>query len=211
VAQDTEEDTTEPAAKTSARTKRRASVQDRQEVRVLFTGIVSKALEKDIQTLGGQVVSDVAHCDVLLTDKVRRTTKFLEALAAGKPIVDDQWLEASRASHSLAPADDHLLVDKEREATYGFSLREAVQAAREAPAFADKTFFVTKTLTSPPPGELKAMIGFAGGRIVSNARSADFVIGTDKDKKKSKEPIHSAELILTGILRQKLEPDQFQL
>lgn len=210
-AQDPEEDTTEPAAKSSSRTKRRASTQDRQDVRVLFTGIVSKALEKDIQTLGGQIVSDVAHCDVLLTDKVRRTTKFLEALAAGKPIVDDQWLEASRASHSLAPADDHLLVDKEREATYGFSLREAVQAARKAPAFADKMFFVTKTLTSPPPGELKAMIGFAGGRIVSNARSADFIIGTDKDKKKGKEAIYSAELILTGILRQKLEPDQFQL
>ncbi|NXP27857.1 MDC1 protein, partial [Scytalopus superciliaris] len=62
-------------------------------IRVLFTGVVaSPALEAALGTLGGVVASSVHDCTHLVTDGVRRTLKFLCALARGIPIVTPQWL-----------------------------------------------------------------------------------------------------------------------
>lgn len=43
--------------------------------------------------LGGSMAKGVADMNCLVTDKVRRTVKFLCALAKGVPIVTTQWLE----------------------------------------------------------------------------------------------------------------------
>lgn len=43
--------------------------------------------------LGGSMAKGVADMNCLVTDKVRRTVKFLCAVAKGVPIVTTQWLE----------------------------------------------------------------------------------------------------------------------
>ncbi|NXI35779.1 MDC1 protein, partial [Galbula dea] len=61
--------------------------------KVLFTGVVaSPGLEKTLRTLGGSLATSVFDCSHLVTDRVRRTVKFLCALARGIPIVTPQWL-----------------------------------------------------------------------------------------------------------------------
>lgn len=66
---------------------------------VLFTGVVDQAGEKVLARLGGCMAKGVADMTCLVTDKVRRTVKFLCALAKGVPIVTTDWLEkVSRVS-----------------------------------------------------------------------------------------------------------------
>lgn len=43
--------------------------------------------------LGGGLAKGVADMNCLVTDKVRRTVKFLCAVAKGVPVVTTQWLE----------------------------------------------------------------------------------------------------------------------
>lgn len=43
--------------------------------------------------LGGSLAKGVADMNCLVTDKVRRTVKFLCAVAKGVPVVTTQWLE----------------------------------------------------------------------------------------------------------------------
>ncbi|NXO01774.1 MDC1 protein, partial [Rhinopomastus cyanomelas] len=61
--------------------------------KVLFTGVVATpALEEALKTLGGSLATSVFDCSHLVTDRVRRTLKFLCAVARGVPIVTPQWL-----------------------------------------------------------------------------------------------------------------------
>ncbi|NXN34786.1 MDC1 protein, partial [Rhinoptilus africanus] len=60
---------------------------------VLFTGVVaSPDMEVALRTLGGSMATSVFDCTHLVTDRVRRTVKFLCAVARGVPIVTPEWL-----------------------------------------------------------------------------------------------------------------------
>uniref|UniRef100_A0A3B5AYR7 Mediator of DNA damage checkpoint 1 n=1 Tax=Stegastes partitus TaxID=144197 RepID=A0A3B5AYR7_9TELE len=61
--------------------------------KVLFTGVVDEAGERVLARLGGSMAKGVADMNCLVTDKVRRTVKFLCAVAKGVPIVTTEWLE----------------------------------------------------------------------------------------------------------------------
>lgn len=63
---------------------------------VLFTGVVDEAGERVLARLGGSMAKGVADMNFLVTDKVRRTVKFLCAVAKGVPIVTTHWLEKVR-------------------------------------------------------------------------------------------------------------------
>lgn len=67
---------------------------------VLFTGVVDEAGEKVLARLAGSMAKGVADMNCLVTDKVRRTVKFLCAVAKGIPIVTTQWLEKVSNYHS---------------------------------------------------------------------------------------------------------------
>jgi len=60
---------------------------------VLFTGLEDEAGERVLARLGGSMAKGVADMNCLVTDKVRRTVKFLCAVAKGVPIVTTHWLE----------------------------------------------------------------------------------------------------------------------
>lgn len=45
-----------------------------------------------VVVVGGDVVDLPESCTVLVTDKVRRTYKFLCIMGQGKPIVSPEWL-----------------------------------------------------------------------------------------------------------------------
>ncbi|CAF97812.1 unnamed protein product [Tetraodon nigroviridis] len=61
--------------------------------KVLFTCVVDEAGERVLARLGGSMAKGVADMNCLVTDKVRRTVKFLCAVAKGIPVVTTQWLE----------------------------------------------------------------------------------------------------------------------
>lgn len=60
---------------------------------VLFTGLEDEAGERVLTCLGGSMAKGVSDMNCLVTDKVRRTVKFLCAVAKGVPIVTPHWLD----------------------------------------------------------------------------------------------------------------------
>jgi hypothetical protein len=67
----------------------------------MFTGYDDPAHKKIVSELGGKVTEDMAECDVLVTDKIRRTAKFLSMVAKGVPIVGPRWLKLSKETKSF--------------------------------------------------------------------------------------------------------------
>ncbi|NWU46754.1 MDC1 protein, partial [Dromas ardeola] len=80
--------------------------------KVLFTGVVaSPDMEVALRTLGGSMATSVFDCTHLVTDRVRRTVKFLCAVARGVPIVTPEWLHKVPWGRGTGEGD---LGDRER-------------------------------------------------------------------------------------------------
>jgi len=48
-----------------------------------------------VKNLGGEIVTDVKECTHLITNKIRKTLKFLSCLGRSVFIIGDRWLEES--------------------------------------------------------------------------------------------------------------------
>ena len=59
---------------------------------------------------------------VLVTDKIRRTVKFMCAVARGLPIVSDQWLLQCKSAGSKGSLEFFLQIDKEKIWQYEVSI-----------------------------------------------------------------------------------------
>ncbi|NXH59301.1 MDC1 protein, partial [Rhabdornis inornatus] len=114
-------------------------------IRVLFTGLVaSPALLVALGSLGGTEATSVHDCSHLVTDGIRRTLKFLCALARGVPIVTPEWLiQSSHGGRPLSPGP-FLPRDPSLERRFRFRLRPALARAQGQPLLQ-----VTVTSVSP--------------------------------------------------------------
>lgn len=127
---------------------------------MLFTGVVDEAGERVLARLGGSMAKGVADMNYLVTDKVRRTVKFLCAVAKGVPIVTTQWLEkvrllavnnwpctsvlcfkdvlrssdfqSGKAGNFLSPTS-FIVEDPEQEKKFNFCLQESLRVASNQP------------------------------------------------------------------------------
>lgn len=58
--------------------------------------IIPVQARKQVTELGGTITEEVDECTVLVTDKIRRTAKFLCMVAKGVPIVSPNWVKMSK-------------------------------------------------------------------------------------------------------------------
>ena len=73
--------------------------------KIMATGIVLSEKDKQIVTnLGGQVVTDVRECTHLVTNKIRKTYKFLSCVSKGASILNERWLQESNKSKMFQSA-----------------------------------------------------------------------------------------------------------
>ncbi len=63
---------------------------------MLFTGLADEDGERTVFRLGGSLAKGVNDMTHLVTDKARRTVKFLCAVARGVPIMTPDWLKKVR-------------------------------------------------------------------------------------------------------------------
>ncbi|KAJ2562125.1 regulator of Ty1 Transposition, partial [Coemansia sp. RSA 1836] len=79
--------------------KRARTDKDGDSVRIMFTSVrATEQQQRQIASMGGEIVSDAAHATHLVCVEIKRTLKMLMALASGRvSIVSLAWLE-----HSLA-------------------------------------------------------------------------------------------------------------
>jgi len=118
----------------------------------------SYLLEIIYYSTGGNKVDDPAKCTILVTDKVRRTYKFLCALAKGIPIVSIDWLKDSESTVQFLDWENYVLKDPVAEAKFGFRLRKSLDKAKEKRLLDGYTVILTSGVAPPPIEELKGKI-----------------------------------------------------
>ncbi|XP_029158904.1 dentin sialophosphoprotein isoform X2 [Nylanderia fulva] len=191
--------------------------------KILFTGI-TEDYSIIIKTLGGNKVEDPAKCTILVTDKVRRTYKFLCALAKGVPIVAINWLKDSESAARFLDWESYILKDPAAEAKFGFRLRKSLDKAKEKKLLDGYIILLTSNIKQPPVKELKDMITSCGGKALlrppNNWPENVVIISCEEDLGNAKKmlvrapqtaTIQSTEFILTGILKQETNFEKYRI
>ncbi|KAJ3022732.1 Mediator of DNA damage checkpoint protein 1 [Thoreauomyces humboldtii] len=194
------------------------AVKDR-PISVLFTGIAdSDERGKAVEALGGNTADDWQHCTHLVTDRIRRTVKFLCALSAGKHIVSLKWLDASKKAGKFVSETKHLLKDAKSEKQFGCNLATSMAKASgmdDTGVFDGLRFYSTSSV-KPPPMELAEILSAAGAehlsKLPTDHDSNLIVVGNAEDTADLKRvraagysTIHTVEFVLTGLLRMEVD------
>ncbi|XP_061633007.1 mediator of DNA damage checkpoint protein 1 isoform X2 [Phyllopteryx taeniolatus] len=188
--------------------------------KVLFTGVVDDAGERVLARLGGALANGVADMNCLVTDKVRRTVKFLCAVAKGIPIVNTHWLDKSGKAGSFLSPDAYIVKDPAQEKKFNFRLQESLRLASSQPLLQGYAIHITKSV-KPEPVYMKDIISCSGAtflpKMPSSCKPHTMVISCTEDwplclaAVSASLPVVSAEFILAGILQHKLDFETHKL
>uniref|UniRef100_A0A2K5D0P9 Mediator of DNA damage checkpoint protein 1 n=1 Tax=Aotus nancymaae TaxID=37293 RepID=A0A2K5D0P9_AOTNA len=187
---------------------------------VLFTGVVDAQGERAVLALGGSLAGSAAEASHLVTDRIRRTVKFLCALGRGIPILSLDWLHQSRKAGCFLPPDEYVVTDPEQEKNFGFSLQDALSRARERRLLEGYEIHVTPGVQPPPP-QMGEIINCCGGTVLPSMprsyKPQRVVITCPQDfprcsvPRRVGLPLLSPEFLLTGVLKQEAKPEAFVL
>ncbi|XP_005341098.2 mediator of DNA damage checkpoint protein 1 [Ictidomys tridecemlineatus] len=210
----------EPKGIPSRSLRRTKSNQESAAPKVLFTGVVDARGERTVLALGGSLASSVAEASHLVTDRIRRTVKFLCALGKGIPILSLDWLHQSRKAGCFLPPDQYVVSDPEQEKNFGFNLRDALHRSRERRLLEGYEIHVTPGV-QPPPSQMGEIISCCGGIVLSSMprtyKPQRVVITCPQDFPRCSIPsrvglpLLSPEFLLTGVLKQEAKPEAFVL
>lgn len=184
----------------------------------MFTGYEDEKEAKTIQDLGGEVVTDTEDCSVLVTDKMRRTEKFLCMVGRGVPIVSSSWIQQSKLQGRFADPWSYILEDKENERKWGMGLGTTLVLVKlRGPLLNGLSFHVTKNVV-PTPQQFKEIIESAGGCYLTSAPklpdSQTFIISSPQDRaandkfRKTGFNVMDKEFVLSGLLKYKMDSSQ---
>ncbi|XP_038148080.1 PAX-interacting protein 1 [Cyprinodon tularosa] len=200
--------------------------------RVMFTGFEPMQVQqftKRLQALGGEVAESSQRATHLLASKVTRTVKFLTAMSVVRHIVTPEWLEESWRKQQFVDEQSFTLRDAEAEVLFSFNLEDSLKRAHASPLFKGKLFYLTPGVC-PSLGTMKAILESAGGKLLSKQPSYRkimehqqnknlpeiLLVSCDNDLHLCREyflkniDVHNAELILTGVLTQKLDYESYK-
>jgi BRCT domain, a BRCA1 C-terminus domain/Regulator of Ty1 transposition protein 107 BRCT domain/FHA domain len=197
--------------------QRSSSSSSQPAVVVVFTGghAESDARKRAVKALGGSVADKVgASTTHLVTERVRRTVKFLSGVSHGVAVVTPAFVDESKKAGRWLDVADFALKDDETEQKFGFALAESLDKARAHVdgLLAGVRFFVTRN-ARPPPSDSAIIAASGGGTVLKSApRKFEpnvFIISCDKDRRSWDQftsldyAVYSPELLLTSILRQR--------
>ncbi|XP_043709612.1 uncharacterized protein LOC122658635 isoform X2 [Telopea speciosissima] len=199
-------------------------------VRVLFSHHLDediiKQQKKILARLRVPLASSSSDATHFVADKFVRTRNMLEAIALGKPVVTHLWLESCRQASSFIDERNYILRDFKKEKEIGFSMPVSLARASQCPLLQGKQVFITPNIK---PGKeliaslVKAVHGQAVERIGRSAVKDDkvpdnlLVLSSEEDYAicvpllEKGASIYSSELLLNGIIIQKLEYERHLL
>ncbi|XP_077218258.1 uncharacterized protein LOC143852645 isoform X2 [Tasmannia lanceolata] len=197
---------------------------DMASVRVLFSHHLGediiKPQKKILARLGVSIASTSTEATHFIADKFVRTRNMLEAMALGKPVVTHLWLESCGQASCFVDEKNYILRDLKKEKEIGFNMVFTLARACQSPLLQGKRVFITPNIK--PNRELVASLVRAvqgqaieriGRSILKDDKIPDdlLVISCEEDYticvpllEKGAE-IYSSELLLNGIVIQKLE------
>ncbi|XP_039625890.1 uncharacterized protein LOC120539640 [Polypterus senegalus] len=187
-------------------------------VKIMFTGVEDDLAEKTIHQLGGEMAESVQNCTHLITDRVRRTVKFLCALARGIPIVTPDWLDKCGKNGCFLSPNPFLVKDREQEKNFSFSLADSLAIARKKSLLEGFEIHVTPNVKPDPP-QMKEIIECSGAvylpKMPGKFKEKTIVVSCVEDISKCKTafgasiPVVNSEFLLTGILQQSIELERY--
>lgn len=203
---------------------------DMASIRVLFSHHLDediiKQQKKILDRLGASEVSSITDATHFVTDIFVRTRNMLEAIASGKPVVTHLWLESIAQVKIQIDEESYLLRDTKKEKEFGFSMPASLARARKHPLLKDQRVLITPNI-KPSKETISSLIKSVHGQAVERlGRSAlkddklpdDLLILSCEEDYKICEPflekgaaVYSSELLLNGIVTQKLEYERHRL
>ncbi|KMT05981.1 hypothetical protein BVRB_7g164690 isoform A [Beta vulgaris subsp. vulgaris] len=181
---------------------------------------------KILMRLGVPLAYSASYATHFVTDKFARTRNILEFIAQGKPVVTHLWLESCDRAGSYISDTNYILRDLKREKELGFTLPTSLDRARQCPLLKGYRVFITQN-AKPGKEILACLVKAVHGQVLDvdlDSVSKDDIIMDDMMILSCEEdeaycrlllekgaPVYSSEILLNGIIIQKLEFERHQL
>ncbi|XP_054785544.1 uncharacterized protein LOC129292065 [Prosopis cineraria] len=199
-------------------------------VRILYSQHLNEDIikhqKKILARLGVSVVTSILDATHFIADKFVRTRNMLEAIASGKPVVTHLWIESCGQTNCLIDEKNYILRDAKKEKEFGFCMPASLAHATRHPLLAGRKVLITPN--TKPSKEIvsylvKAVHGQAVERIGRSSLQHDkiqddlLILSCEDDYAlcvpflEKGTAIYSSELLLNGIVTQKLEYERHRL
>ncbi|CAH8361717.1 unnamed protein product [Eruca vesicaria subsp. sativa] len=221
---------TSPSAEPIPETKSTRKRRDLGSVRVLFSQHldedVTKHQKKILAKFDISEASSMMEATHFIADNFMRTRNMLEAIASGKPVVTTQWLKSIDQVNIYVDEDTYILRDSKKEKEFGFNMGASLARARHNPLLKGRRVFITPN-TKPGLNTITTLVKAVQGqpveRVGRSVLSDDkvpenlLVLSCEEDRDISipflerGAEVYSSELVLNGIVTQKLEYERYRL
>ncbi|KMS95145.1 hypothetical protein BVRB_011920 [Beta vulgaris subsp. vulgaris] len=199
---------------------------DMTNVRVLFSqhldDNIIRQQKKILSRLGVSVASSISEATHFVADMFVRTRNMLDAIANAKPVVTHLWLESCGQANCFIYEKDYILRDAKKEKELGFNMPRSLALASHHPLLEGKRVLITPNVK---PGKeiisslVKAVHGQAVERLGRSFSNYDdlLVLSCEEDfgvcvpLLEKGFAVYSSELLLTGIITQRLEYERYRL
>ncbi|KAF8038184.1 hypothetical protein BT93_B0904 [Corymbia citriodora subsp. variegata] len=187
---------------------------------------IIKQQKKILARLGASAVSSIAEATHFITDKFVRTRNMLEAIASGKLVVTHLWLESCGQANCFIDERNYILRDAKKEKQFGFSMPVSLARTCQHPLLLGRRVLITSN-AKPGKDIISSLVKAVGGQPIERiGRSAlrddkltdDLLILSCEDDYDTCLPflekgvtVYSSELLLNGIVTQKLEYERHRL
>ncbi|KAI3449554.1 hypothetical protein Pfo_006219 [Paulownia fortunei] len=191
----------------------------------LETSII-KQQRKIVARLGFSIASCCSDATHFVTDRFVRTRNMLESIAFGKPVVTHLWLENCEQAGYVIEEKSYILRDEKKEKEIGFKMPVSLTRASQHPLLKDRRVLITPNV-KPGIDVINGLVKAVHGQAVQsmlNANTKDKVIPDDLLILSCEEDyticlpflekgasIYNSELLLNGIVTQKLEYERYKL
>ncbi|KAI9382437.1 hypothetical protein POPTR_014G135520v4 [Populus trichocarpa] len=177
--------------------------------------------KKILARLGISVASSLADATHFVVDRFVRTRNMLEAIALGKPVVTHLWLESCGQASLLIDEKNFILRDAKKEKDIGFSLPVSLARANQQPLLKGQRVFITPNI-KPEKEMITSLVNALHGQIMEKSQIFALKIPDDLLILSCEEDhaicvplldkaVYSSELLLNGIVIQKLEYERSEL
>ncbi|RCV15211.1 hypothetical protein SETIT_3G040100v2 [Setaria italica] len=187
---------------------------------------VIKRQKKILARLGVCEAFSMADATHFVADSFFRTRNMLEAITLGKPVVTSMWLENCGQAGCFIDERKYILRDAKKEKELGFSMPMSLASAVKHPLLLGKRVFVTSNV-KPSQVVVTSLVKASSGQplervgrsiMKENDVPDDLLVISCEEDYQTCAPllekgaiIFSTELLLNGIVIQKLEYERHRL
>ncbi|KAG6758851.1 hypothetical protein POTOM_035313 [Populus tomentosa] len=203
---------------------------DLSDVRVFFSHHLDEDIIKQQRKIADRlkvsIASSITDATHFVTDKFVRTRNMLEAIASGKPVVTHLWLENVGQASYYIDEQKYIVRDSKKEKEFGFNLAVSLAHARQHPLLQGRRVLITPK-TKPGKEIISSLVKGVRGQAVERVGRSTLkddavpddllILSCEEDYEvcvpflEKGAAVYSSELLLNGIVTQKLEYERHRL